>query len=201
MNASPNGGIKGAAGGNAGSSAVQLHQGTVEMHPRVDGALRLFVDLDVCASGECEDCVIRCSYFYHPVNNGILSVVELATYYLVCRRCEEPHCVNACPVEALEQQEEKEKLLIRHNMRCISCKSCSHACPYGTIYPESVPYLVHVCDFCLDRRGLEGEPLCITSCPHGALSVKQAEEDLPEHTYLVGNHLLVHSIHWEREKA
>ncbi|MFW6180591.1 MAG: 4Fe-4S dicluster domain-containing protein, partial [Spirochaetota bacterium] len=152
------GGSAGAAGRNSESSAVQLHQGTVEMHPRAGGETRLFVDLDLCASGECESCVIRCSYFYHPVNNGILSVAELAAYYLVCRRCEEPHCVNACPVEALEQQDEKEKLLIRHNMRCISCKSCSHACPYGTIYPENVPCLVHACDFCLDRRDREGEP-------------------------------------------
>lgn len=166
-----------------------------------DSEMRLFVDLDLCASGECESCVIRCSYFYHPVNNGIVSVAELAAYYLVCRRCEEPHCVNACPVEALEQQQNKEKLLIRHNMRCISCKSCSHACPYGTIYPENVPYLVHACDFCMDRRELEGEPLCIASCPYGALALRRAEEELPEHTYLVGNHLLVHATFWEREKA
>jgi Fe-S-cluster-containing dehydrogenase component len=180
---------------------VQLHQGSVEMRPRAGGEVRLFVDLDLCAAGECESCVIRCSYFYHPVNNGIVSVAELATYYLVCRRCEEPHCVNACPVEALEQRQDKEKLLIRHNMRCISCKSCSHACPYGTIYPENVPYLVQVCDFCLDRRDREGEPLCIASCPYGALALRRAEEEPPEHTYLVGNHLLVHATYWEREKA
>ena len=81
---------------------------------------------------------------------GIVSVAELASYALVCRRCEEPHCVNACPQEALEQQKDQAKLLVRHPLRCISCKSCSHACPYGTIYPEHVPLLFHHCDYCLD---------------------------------------------------
>jgi Fe-S-cluster-containing dehydrogenase component len=162
---------------------------------------RLFIDLDICAQGECKKCEIACSYFYHPSNNGIISVAELATYALVCRRCEEPHCVNACPVEALEQQKEKEKLLIRHNMRGISCRSCSHACPYGTIYPELVPLLIHNCDFCLDRRNHKDEPLCIKSCPYGALSIRTDEGKLDEHTFLVGDNLIVHSTHWDREKA
>jgi Fe-S-cluster-containing dehydrogenase component len=162
---------------------------------------RLFIDLDICATGQCKNCDISCSYFYHPNNNGIVSVAELATYALVCRRCEEAHCVNACPVEALEQEKEKDKLLVRHNMRCISCKSCSHACPYGTIYPELLPLLVHTCDFCLDRRGKSGEPLCIKTCHHGALSLKEGDVKPDENTFLVGDNLIVHSTHWEWEKV
>ena len=162
---------------------------------------KLFIDLDICASGECKKCVIKCSYFYHPDNNGILPVAELVTYALVCRKCEEPHCVNACPVEALEQQKDKDKILIRHNMRCISCKSCSHACPYGTIYPELVPLLVQGCDFCLDRRSEKDEPLCIKSCPYGALSLKDSVAHPEENTFLVGDNLIVHSKHWDPERC
>lgn len=190
------------------TSAEQIHQGKVNIRPQKDKDKRLFIDLDVCASGQCKECVIQCSYLYHQGrsgeytgNNGIISVAELATYYLVCRRCEEPHCVNACPVEALQQQEDKEKLLIRHNMRCISCKSCAHACPYGAIYPELVPLLIHNCDFCLDRRTWLNEPLCIKSCPYGALSLKEADTQLDENTFLAGDNLIVHSTHWNREKA
>ena len=183
------------------TSAEQIHRGKVNIKPIKDKDKRLFIDLDICASGECKDCKIQCSYYYHPDNNGIVSVAELATYYLVCRRCEEPHCVKACPVEALEQQKEKDKLLIRHNMRCISCRSCSHACPYGTIYPELVPQFIHNCDFCLDRRYQKDEPLCIKSCLYGALSLKEADIQLDEHTFLVGDNIIVHSTHWNREKA
>jgi len=92
------------------TSAEQLHNKEFNTHPNPGKDKRLFIDLDICSSGECKDCVIQCSYLYHQhpakegINdNGILSVVELATYALVCRRCEEPHCVHACPVEALEQ--------------------------------------------------------------------------------------------------
>lgn len=201
------------------TSAEQLHQGKLTTESKKGKDERLFIDLDVCASGQCKECVIQCSYFYHPDNNGIISVAELATYALVCRRCEQPHCVNACPVEALEQQKDpevsgsrrisgdesfirdKNKLLIRHNMRCISCKSCSHACPYGAIYPENVPLLIHNCDFCLDRRDKKSEPLCIKSCPYGALSLKSADTELGENTFLVGDNIIVHSTHWQWEKA
>ena len=120
---------------------------------------------------------------------------------MVCRRCEEPHCVDACPKEALSQQKDKNKLLVRHYMRCVSCKTCSHACPYGTIYPEHVPYLTHYCDFCLDRRDKPDEPLCVKTCPYGALSLKSADEDLGPDTFLVGDNLMVHCKHWEWEKA
>jgi Fe-S-cluster-containing dehydrogenase component len=186
------------------TSAEELHQGKLNLEPQKGEDLRLFVDLDVCSTGQCEKCEIQCSYYFHtqlPGNNGIISVAELATYALVCRRCEEPHCVNACPKDALEQQKDKGKLLVRHNMRCVSCRSCSHACPYGTIYPENVPYLIHNCDFCLDRRGHENEPLCTKTCPYGALSLKKGIIEGDENTFLVGNHLVIHSTHWNREKA
>ncbi|MFH1772395.1 MAG: 4Fe-4S dicluster domain-containing protein [Candidatus Omnitrophota bacterium] len=183
------------------TSAQQLHQGKLNINPKGASDKRLFVDLDICSAGQCKDCVVKCSYYYHPDNNGIVSVCELATYALVCRKCEEPHCVNSCPKEALEQQSEKGKLLIRHNMRCISCKSCSHACPYGTIYPEHVPLFIHNCDFCLNRRSSANEPLCISSCPHGALSLKSGDIELDEHSFLVGDSIIVHSTHWQFDKA
>ncbi len=183
------------------NSAEQLHYGKLNINPKKSGGLRLFIDLDVCESGECKQCTIKCDYFYHPDNNGINSVVELATYALVCRRCEEPHCVNACPFEALEQQKDKDKLLTRHNMRCVSCKSCSHACPYGTIYPENVPQLINNCDFCLDRRDAKNKLPCVVSCSYGALSLRKSSGELGKDTFLVGDNLIVHSTHWDKEKA
>lgn len=183
------------------TSAEQLHQDRMSLKPKESGEAKLFIDLDICATGECEKCVIHCSFFYHPDNNGIISVAELAGYALLCRRCEEAHCVNACPEEALEQDKEKDKLLVRHNMRCISCKSCSHACPYGTIYPELLPLLIHNCDFCLDRRTKGNEPLCIKSCPYGALRLESGNVEPDKNTFFVGDNIIVHSTHWQWEKA
>jgi len=183
------------------TSAEQIHHGKLNILSKETKGNRLYIDLDTCTTGKCKKCDIKCSFFYHPDNIGIISVAELATYALVCRRCEEPHCVNSCPKDALEQQKDRDKLLIRHTMRCISCRSCSHACPYGAIYPELVPLLIHNCDFCFDRRDKKNEPLCVKSCPFGALEIKSGNIKLDEHTFLVGDNLIVHSTHWNREKA
>lgn len=183
------------------TSAEQLHNRDFNLTPAKTSNKKIFVDLDLLPALSAEETSIRCSYFYHPNNNGACSLTELATYALVCRRCEEPHCVNSCPVEALEQQKDKGKLLIRHNMRCVSCKSCSNACPYGTIYPEHLPLLIHNCDFCLDRLNQNEEPLCVKTCPNGALKLVDGDMALDANTFLVGDNLIVHSTHWQWEKA
>ena len=183
------------------TSAEQMHHGKLNPAPTTGSDARLFIDLNICSVHQCPECPVQCSYHELTNNNGIHSVKELATYALVCRRCEDPHCVKACPVNALEQQKDQGSMLIRHNMLCISCQSCSHACPYGTIYPEHVPLLIHNCDFCLDRRSEKDEPLCVKTCPNGALRLKSGDSELDENTFLVGDHLIVHSTHWKREKA
>ena len=183
------------------TSADQMYHGKFNLEPTTGSDERLFIDLDICSAHQCPDCPVQCSYYDLSKNNGIHSVAELATYALVCRRCEDPHCVKACPVNALEQQKDQGSMLIRHNMLCISCQSCSIACPYGTIYPEHVPLLIHNCDFCLDRRSEKDEPLCVKTCPNGALRLKSGDSELDENTFLVGDHLIVHSTHWKREKA
>ena len=44
----------------------------------------------------------------------------------------------ACPFDALERT--GDGVIKRHNMRCVSCKSCALACPFGTIYKELLPF-------------------------------------------------------------
>lgn len=156
---------------------------------------RLFLNLDICSA--CEQCVAGCSYYYHLDNRGIDRLRELATYALVCRQCEEGTCVQACPVEALERNEDG--VLTRYSMRCIGCKSCAHACPFGTIYVELLPYKLSDCDYCVDRAE-EKAPLCVRSCPYGALEFKEVEEDVENGVYLIGDSLAVLSHHWLRTK-
>jgi len=183
------------------SVAEQLYHGRVNLEPDPSRqAPKLLLDLDLCSGAECEDCRALCSYFYHPGNQGVRALQELATYHLICRRCEHPHCVDACPRGALEQQIERGRLLVRHTARCVSCQSCSLACPYGTILPELLPQSVSNCDFCLNRTN-GPEPLCVATCPAGALRMFGESEELGEDKFLVGNFLVVHSRHWKREKA
>ena len=183
------------------TSAEQLHHGKLALESVTGAGRRLYIDLDVCASGACDGCDVHCDYFHHVGNSGVRSIMELTAYALVCRRCEDPHCVSACPHDALEQQPDKGNVLVRHASRCVNCRSCSMACPYGTIYPDCVPLLTHNCDFCLGRLNADEEPLCVRTCSVGALRYVEADAANGDHTYRVGENLIVHSTHWERDEA
>lgn len=157
--------------------------------------MRLFVDLDKCS--ECPECTITCSYFYHEKNLGITNIRELATYAIICRHCEVGSCVRSCPTDALELINEGQQLR-RWNLRCISCKSCSTACPFGTILPELLPYLVQRCDYCVDRTD-KGVPQCVSSCPREAIRYGEIEENPEENIQFVGENLAVRVTHWVRQ--
>ena len=152
---------------------------------------RLCVDLDICNT--CPECTAACSYFYHPQNNGVVSLLEYATFATICRQCETAPCVKSCYHDALEKQ--PDGVLKRYNMRCSSCKSCTIACPFGVIFPEVIPYLTSCCDYCI-RKMDKKMPSCIGSCPHKAIEVKEVQEDSKQNIYFVGDNLAVHSSRW-----
>lgn len=158
-------------------------------------AKRLFIDLNKCDA--CEKCAVNCAYFYRPqmTDHGMLALRELATFALICRRCEEPSCVAACKFEALERQ--TDGVLKRHNLRCVSCKCCSHACPFGTIYPETAPFYVTQCDFCA-LMGDKKIP-CTVNCAKQAVEFKEVEESPKEGIFLVGDHLAVRAPRWDKK--
>jgi len=160
------------------------------------GLNRLLIDLDKFEEHN-KRCVKECSYYYHPGNYGILSLQEMATYALICRKCEKENCVTACPFEALEKG--PDKILRRHNMRCTSCKTCSHACHSGVILPDFIPYMSYNCDLCLERLEEGKLPECVEACECGALKYGDFEEDGEKNLYAIGKNVVVHSVHWERD--
>jgi len=158
-------------------------------------AKRLFIDLDICDE-KCKECVVECSYFYHPWNNGITELREKATYMLICRKCESPTCVPSCPEEALKKGEDG--ILIRSSMKCIKCHTCVLACPFGTLHEDTVPFLRSSCDLCVGRA--DGKvPICVETCPYGALKYEEMEEDPEEGIYLIRENVLAHATAWKRE--
>lgn len=158
-------------------------------------AKRLFIDLNKC--DECEKCTVSCAYFYRPqiTDHGMFALRELAAFALICRRCEKPSCVAACKFEALERQ--ADGILKRYNLRCVSCKCCSHACPFGTIYPETVPFYVSQCDFCA-LMGDQTIP-CTVNCVKQAVEFREVEEAPKEGVFLVGEHLAVRAPRWDKK--
>ena len=150
---------------------------------------KLFVDLEKC--DQCKECVVECSYMYHPQNNGITSIRELAVFALLCRRCEEAPCVASCYHNALAKDDAG--ILQRGRFLCTSCKTCSIACPFGVIIPDMLTFLDSKCDFCIGRK----EALCIGSCPYKAIEMRDVErDDIDKGIFVVSKNLAVHYTKW-----
>jgi Fe-S-cluster-containing dehydrogenase component len=158
---------------------------------------RLYIDMYQC--DECDECTVKCDYLYQPeiTDHGIRDLREQVSYMLVCRRCEEPSCITACKFEALER--EANGILKRHNMRCVSCKCCSQACPFGTIYPELTPFYIVRCDYCLQKLTTD-EPGCVTTCVKNAISFRDVEENEADGVYIVNEHFAVHAPKWSKKE-
>ena len=85
-----------------------------------------------------------------------------------CRHCIEPACAMACPVGALHKT--KEGAVVYDKEKCLGCRYCMMACPYGIPrydWDSSIPY-VQKCILCYNDL-LKGEqPACTTACPVNA---------------------------------
>ena len=156
---------------------------------------RIVLNLKKCQ--ECEGCTVDCGYFYLPpgADSPMRTLKERATFMVICRRCEHASCTAACPFDALERQ--PDGVIKRYNLRCVSCKLCTQACPFGTIYPDMVGFYTSPCDYCLAE---EGQPPCVSGCLHDAVSYREADPAEPN-LHLIDDHLAVIADKWEKEQV
>src|SRR4030042_1308113 len=99
---------------------------------------------------------------------------------LQCMHCEHPACATACPVAAL--QKTKNGPVIYDDNRCIGCRYCQVACPFGIPNfegDEPMPW-IRKCTFCADRQGAGLKPACVTTCPTGALKFGERDDLITE---------------------
>ncbi|BBR82273.1 oxidoreductase FeS-binding subunit [Klebsiella quasipneumoniae] len=95
---------------------------------------------------------------------------------ITCRHCEDAPCLRSCPNGAIAQTGDSVQVC---QEKCIGCKSCMVACPFGVmqvvVTPEAagqVKASAQKCDLCAGR---EAGPACVENCPAQALTLADDE--------------------------
>jgi Fe-S-cluster-containing dehydrogenase component len=134
--------------------------------------LALVIDLDRCIG--CRGCEVSCKQ-----ENGVAvdvvwnKVVEqgpygtfpdVEHYFLpsVCQQCDVPQCVKVCPTGASYIQQDGIVLINRE--RCLGCKYCMMACPYGVRSFNSAMKVVEKCTLCVQLQAIGEKPACVKAC-------------------------------------
>ena len=87
-----------------------------------------------------------------------------------CLHCEQPACVTVCPTGASYKRAEDGIVLVDED-KCIGCKLCSWACPYGAREYSHVEGVMKKCTLCIDRiynehlDEADRQPACVQACP------------------------------------
>ncbi|HBB18297.1 MAG: hypothetical protein A3J94_13860 [Syntrophus sp. RIFOXYC2_FULL_54_9] len=86
-----------------------------------------------------------------------------------CMHCNQPGCVSACPVKAMEKQKEGP---VTWDTNCMGCRYCMVSCPFDIPKFEhygATPKL-QKCNLCWERLKKGEKPACVEACPAEALT-------------------------------
>jgi len=131
----------------------------------------MVIDLDKCTG--CQACTIACKEennvaYGSPSENirrivpywnkviaastGEFPSINIEMIPMPCMHCDNPPCVQVCPAKATYLREDG--IVIQNFRRCIGCKYCIAACPYGVRnfnYKEQEEQEYHRQDLAPDR--------------------------------------------------
>ena len=98
-------------------------------------------------------------------------------YYtsIACNHCDNPICAEVCPTQALWKRDEDGIVQVDAS-KCIGCRYCEWACPYGAPQFNEEVGVMTKCNFCVDYIDAGQAPACVAACPSRALDFGDVEE-------------------------
>ena len=171
----------------------------------------MVIDVKKClAQGDCDDCTTACHLSHnvpsmdnekHEIkwiwkepfeealpgqkSDYLREDLKHAPILVMCNHCDNPPCTKVCPTQATWKRE-KDGIVMMDWHRCIGCRYCMVACPYGSrsfnwvdpresleemdpVYPTRCKGVVEKCTFCEDRLSRGQLPACVEACKVNAL--------------------------------
>lgn len=139
--------------------------------------ISLLNDLDLCIG--CLACETACKQEHNlPVNTKWMNVIRVGPEEIDgklvmdfvpmhCRHCENPPCMQACPVDAITKR--PDGIVLFRETVCIGCKQCIETCPFGAAQYNPEVQRAQACNLCCERLDQGLLPACAQNCPTGAL--------------------------------
>jgi len=118
----------------------------------------------------CGDCETVCSEKHSGSSGKAFSRIRVVGgnghgrlfVPFVCRQCDDPPCMSVCQNSAIYRDDKLHRNVIDPN-KCIGCKMCFSACPFGAIGFDSIRGFAYKCELC------GGDPECVNACEKGAI--------------------------------
>ncbi len=117
----------------------------------------------------CKSCTLACAYFHEEVSRPAASRIHVFNWEreqfsvpMMCQQCDDAPCVSVCPTGAMHRT--GGDILVEYDQtKCIRCRMCVQACPFGNATYDMETNKILKCDTCA------GAPECVAICPNGAL--------------------------------
>lgn len=145
----------------------------------------------------CQSCTVACrtwndlpmDIIYNPVvSEGVVGKwpnVHVTYTPLLCMHCDNPPCVGCCPCNA-SQQDDNGTVWVDQD-KCMGCKVCVNACPYGARDVHEEEGFVRKCTFCRDRVAEGDQPYCVATCHQKARIFGDLDDPNSEVSLLVNS--------------
>jgi anaerobic dimethyl sulfoxide reductase subunit B len=145
--------------------------------------IAFLVDATKCIN--CKTCEIACKEITASVQGvrlrkvrsfemGNFPSVAVFNVSMSCNHCEDPACATNCPAKAYHKREDG--TVVHNSSRCIGCRYCTWACPYGAPQYDETEGRIRKCDLCAAERDAGKSPACVEACPTRALAVGWLDE-------------------------
>jgi len=133
----------------------------------VDKLGKLVYNTELCTG--CRTCELACSFKHEGVFSPHLSRIRIVRVDeegldvpTGCEQCESAACIAVCPTRAIYRYAASGGVFIDYD-KCIGCKECMVACPFGAIHYNPKTARFFKCDLC------GGEPECVKWCVTGGV--------------------------------